>query len=117
MNKQLSELIEYIENKITSCEYSSFITFAEIELKSYNNILAKAKSLQEQDGWIQVKPVKDDSGHWYVVPNDLYNQFLIDSENEDMCDSGEFDEKYGEYRTVGDLNLVQLYLPNKPKQQ
>ena len=49
MNKQLSELIEYIETKITSCEYSSFITFAEIELKSYNNILAKAKSLQEEE--------------------------------------------------------------------
>ena len=55
MNKQLSELIEYIETKITSCEYSSFKTFAEIELKSYNNILAKAKSLQSEDGWISVE--------------------------------------------------------------
>ena len=56
-----------------------------------------------------VKAVKDDSGHWYVIPNDLYDQFNRDCENEDMADSGEFDDAYGQYRTGGDLNLVQLY--------
>lgn len=58
---------------------------------------------------IKVKVLTDDSGHWYIVPNELADQFFEDSENESMADSGEFDEKYGKYRTGGDLNLKQLY--------
>ena len=57
----------------------------------------------------KVKAIQDDSGHWYVIPNELGSDFNNDCENEDMCDSGEFDNKWGEYRTGGDLNLVQLY--------
>jgi hypothetical protein len=57
----------------------------------------------------KVKAVRDDSGHWYVIPDELYQNFLKDLDNEDMVDSGEFDEKYGKYMTGGDLNLVQLY--------
>ncbi len=58
----------------------------------------------------KVKAVKDDSGHWYVIPNDLYEEFIKDEQNEDMIDSGKFDEKYGKYMTGGDLNLIQLYV-------
>ena len=58
----------------------------------------------------KVKATQDDCGHWYIIPNDLYDQFNEDLENEEMCDSGEFDEKYGEFMTGGDLNLVQLYI-------
>lgn len=57
----------------------------------------------------KVKAVKDDSGHWYVIPNDLANDFFKDEQDEDFVDSGGFDEKYGEYMTGGDLNLVQLF--------
>jgi len=57
----------------------------------------------------KVKAVKDYSGHWYVIPNDLYEEFIKDEQNEDMIDSGKFDEKYGKYMTGGDLNLIQLY--------
>jgi hypothetical protein len=58
----------------------------------------------------KVKAVRDDSGHWYVMPNELcIIEFFKDLDNEDMVDSGEFDEKYGKYMTGGDLNLVQLY--------
>jgi hypothetical protein len=57
----------------------------------------------------KVKAVKDDSGHWYVIPNDLYEEFIKDEQNEDMVDNGKFDEKYGKYMTGGDLNLIQLY--------
>ena len=57
----------------------------------------------------KVKAVQDDSGHWYVIPDELYDEFIKDLENEQMADSGEFDEIYGMYRTGGDLNLVQLY--------
>jgi hypothetical protein len=58
---------------------------------------------------VKVRAIKDESGHWYVIPNELYNEFIKDEQNEDMIDSGEFDDKYGKYRTFGDLNLIQLY--------
>lgn len=56
-----------------------------------------------------VKAIKDESGHWYVIPNDLVESFKKDEQDEDFVDSGEFDNKYYRYRTRGDLNLVQLY--------
>ena len=57
----------------------------------------------------KVKAVVDDSGHWYIIPNELFDSFYEEVVDEDFCDSGAFDEKYGEYRTGGDLNLVQLF--------
>ena len=57
----------------------------------------------------KVKAITDESGDWYVIPNELFESFLEDGQNEDFVDSGEFDNKYGKYRTGGDLNLVQLY--------
>lgn len=57
----------------------------------------------------RVKAIKDEDGHWYVIPELLYYQFCVDLGNEEMVDSGDFDNKYGKYRTGGDLNLVQLY--------
>ncbi len=56
-----------------------------------------------------VKVLQDDSFHWYIIPNELAEQFYKDNENEGMADSGEFDEKYGKYRTGGSPNLIQLY--------
>ena len=58
---------------------------------------------------IKVKILQDDSGHWYIIPNELYDEFCLDEQNEEMIYDGEFDEKWGKYRTGGDLNLVQLY--------
>lgn len=57
----------------------------------------------------KVKVIKDESGHWYVIPNNLVNEFRRDEQDEDFVDSGKFDEKYGKYMTGGDLNLIQLY--------
>jgi len=57
----------------------------------------------------KVKAVTDDSGHWYVLPNDLVKEFDKDSNDGDFIDSGEFANKYGKYMTGGDLNCVQLY--------
>jgi len=57
----------------------------------------------------KVKVIQDESGHWYVIPNDLLDEFADDEENESMVDSGKFDKKWGKYRTGGDLNLVQLW--------
>ena len=58
---------------------------------------------------VKVKAVQDDSSHWYVIPNSLFSDFNRDVENEAMCDSGEFGNKYGQYMTGGDLNQIQLY--------
>jgi hypothetical protein len=84
----------------------------------YNDIFKKADDdINEQEILEQaaatnidkVKAVRDYSGHWYIIPNELYQNFLKDLDNEDMVDSGKFSEKYGKYMTDGDLNLVQLY--------
>lgn len=57
----------------------------------------------------KVKAVQDDSGHWYVLPNELLKDFYKDEQDEDFVDSGDFDNKYSKYRTGGDLNIIQLY--------
>jgi len=57
----------------------------------------------------KVQAVQDESSHWYVIPNELIDEFSDDQEDIKMIDSGKFDEKWGKYRTGGDLNLIQLY--------
>jgi hypothetical protein len=85
----------------------------------YNDFFKKADDdFNEQETLEQaakVKAVRDYSGHWYIIPNELYQNFLKDLDNEDMVDSGRFSEKYGKYMTGGDLNLVQLYANNYNK--
>jgi hypothetical protein len=56
-----------------------------------------------------VKAVEDNDGHWYLIPNYMSYDFHRDLQDEDMCDSGKFDEKYAHYMTGGDLNLIQLW--------
>ena len=57
-------------------------------------------------------PYKADcvDGDWYVIPNELYEQFCEDAEDEEFVEDGDLSVKYGEYATGGDLNLVQLYV-------
>lgn len=62
-----------------------------------------------------VKALRDDDGHWYIVPNDEANEFmkLFDDiiANDYDCDLiDKFEEKFSKYRTGGDLNNVQLYI-------
>lgn len=57
----------------------------------------------------KVKAFKDDDGHWYVIPNELAETFYTDLENGEADEWESFNAKYAEYRTGGDLNLVQLY--------
>jgi len=57
----------------------------------------------------EVKAVQDDSCHWYIIPNELSEEFFKDLADGDMCDDGQFDKKYSQYMTGGDLNNVQLY--------
>jgi hypothetical protein len=57
----------------------------------------------------KVKAVTDDSGHWYVIPYIMADVFYEDLEDESLVDSGKFDDKWGCYRTGGDLNSIQLW--------
>lgn len=57
----------------------------------------------------KVYATKDESGHWYIIPLELKHEFFGDETDEKMIDSGDFDFKWGKYRTGGDLNLKQLY--------
>lgn len=57
----------------------------------------------------KIVAIKDDSDHWYVIPADKEKEFYRDLAVEDLIDSGEFDNKWGKYRTGGDLNNVQLW--------
>lgn len=56
----------------------------------------------------KVIATQDNDGHWYVIPAGLIQDFhkLLeggeDSENEFM-------DKFNDYLTGGDLNLIQLY--------
>jgi len=69
----------------------------------------KFKNFINENNLKKVKAVKDDDGHWYVIPNDMLSEFYKELENTEFVDSGEFDNKYGNYRTGGDLNNVQLF--------
>jgi hypothetical protein len=67
-----------------------------------------------------VQALQDDNGHWYLIPNELEERFndLLEelySDDNDFDDdydnlSEKFDDLFSEYRTGGDLNLVQLYI-------
>lgn len=59
-----------------------------------------------------MKAVKaiDLDGDWFIIPNELYEEFNEDSWNEDLVESGGFDAKWWKYKTGGDLNLIQLYI-------
>lgn len=63
----------------------------------------------------KVNALKDDSGHWYVVPEALVIEFhnLLNlsagkGEKAEQAED-EFIEKFSQYMTGGDLNNVQLY--------
>lgn len=66
---------------------------------------------------IKVKALQDESGHWYIVPNELVDQFEKLSEqsmDENDPDHYEYENKFMElfsgFMTGGDLNNVQLYI-------
>lgn len=68
--------------------------------------------------YTKVFAAKDDSGHWYVVPSELESKWkklltnLEELEGDDDSDV-KFEEAFGQYRTGGDLNLIQLYIESK----
>lgn len=68
------------------------------------------------------KPVvctQDETGDWYILPNELsdsFNAYFINGDMENDYElQDEFEEKFGKYRTGGDLNLTQLYIKKDDK--
>lgn len=57
----------------------------------------------------RVVAVRDDSSHWYVIPAERHDEFNKDADDEDFCLDGDFDDKWGKYRTGGSLNLIELW--------
>lgn len=78
---------------------------------SENQILLSFDSVElpSDEEIIPVKALEED-GDWYLIPNELYEEFKNDTYNEEMVESGGFDDKWYKYKTSGDLNLIQLYV-------
>jgi len=64
-----------------------------------------------------VKVVQDRDSHWYIIPNELEEEFheilnTIESDSNDLAylDEDRFEEKFSQYMTGGDINLTQLYI-------
>lgn len=57
----------------------------------------------------KVYVTQDGDSHWYVIPFERKNEFLIDLENGHVDEYEYFCETWSEYMTGGDLNNVQLY--------
>ena len=64
--------------------------------------------------YIPVTAMEND-GDWFIIPSHLYKEFYEDSWNEELIESGGFDDKWWKYKTGGDLNLVQLYIVEENK--
>lgn len=57
----------------------------------------------------RVVAVQDESSHWYVIPKSLEKDFYKLQEQIDESWE-EFEEKFSQYMTGGDLNLIELYI-------
>lgn len=70
---------------------------------------------------IKVKAIEFESD-WYLIPNDMTDDFLklstIFYDSEPFTDefykaADDIENKFGEYKTGGDLNIFQLYMKQK----
>lgn len=58
----------------------------------------------------KVSAVTDGEGHWYIIPSELLDKFhQLLNKGYEGDDYEEFSAVFDEYRTGGDLNLIQLY--------
>jgi hypothetical protein len=70
----------------------------------------KVRKLNIEIDMIQkVRAVRDDSSHWYVIPEEQAEAFYHDIDTSRSLKFLDFDERWGKYRTGGDVNNVQLY--------
>jgi hypothetical protein len=108
--EKLIELLESIPKETLDKIVSDIddMNFDGPTIEEYFNSFGNSKN--QSGEWISVKVCSDGDGHWYIIPNELEDDFNNDLTNEDFCDSGSFDNKYGQYRTGGSINADQLYI-------
>jgi len=57
----------------------------------------------------KVKAVRDNDGHWYVIPQSKINLFQkLLARNDEQAEEW-FINEFSEYMTGGDLNSIQLW--------
>lgn len=78
----------------------------EQRIKKLEDLLFKSKDVD----YIPVTATKDDDGHWYILPKELYEEFKTDLNISVDDDNYQFDRIWGKYRTGGDINNIQLYI-------
>lgn len=64
-----------------------------------------------------VKVVQDENSHWYIIPNELTEEFHTllaaieeNSNAHSYRDEDIFIKKFSQYMTGGDINNIQLYI-------
>ena len=96
MKKQ--ELIEMLRRRQKACNPDDGFSISNSEATD----LIRELEGERKGAHTKVKAVTDGDGHWYIIPNDIVDDFDNDLADEEICDSGQFDNKYGQYRTGGD---------------
>lgn len=77
------------------------------------------KEKKVKNEFIPVKLLQDESSHWYIIPQELWDdwekmEIAISEEDEDSKEwyklVDEFCDKFNKYRTGGGTDLYQLYI-------
>lgn len=78
-------------------------------------VLQEPKEKKVKSKYINIKLLQDDSSHWYIIPQEVVDDFenqmnyIYDHDDDGIEDIiNEFDNKFGKYRTGGDINNYQL---------
>ena len=60
---------------------------------------------------ISVKVLEDESGHWYIIPSNMYKNFILlrDLEKDEEL----FEKTFERYRIGGDINLIELFVDKR----
>lgn len=103
---------------MTKEEYSLFWVCVSIIFSGYALIilylLYQIFKLMSKEIYKRVLAMKDDSGHWYIIPSDLkdtwHNLEEKAFQEDDYEAQEEFIKVFGQYMTGGSLNNVELYI-------
>ena len=109
------ELIQTAKQAMEDLWNSNNGKLMDYEQSAYNCLRLLCEKVEEP--CIPVFVTTDDSGHWYIVPQELkedwdYLRSRLENEDDPMYYGilDQFETKFGQYRTGGDINLVQLYI-------
>lgn len=61
------------------------------------------------DAYTPVVAIRDNDGHWYVIPKEMKDEFRFMEDDGEDDEWVKFNSKFSRYRTGGDLNNIQLF--------